>query len=159
MSQTKFDAWLYCHENCEEAFSMVTSDLLESEQFQGLSQAARIFYIVLATHKRTTIQKQCLYMSLTKYHKLQGDNWTKEEIKLESGQGIKKGKPIPPYFVIPEKHLKEYGYKSSYATKLKNELIQKGFIETFAFEKGKDGYSNYNCKTPTIYKFVNKWKK
>lgn len=158
MKKTKFDDWLYCNENCEESFSMVTADLLESPQFQDLSHAARMFYITIATHKRTSIQKACLYRTLKEYHKRQGDNVSDEDIKHEVGTA-KRQKKQSPLFVIPEKHLKYYGYSSSYASKLKNELIENGFIEVFFFSKYKGGYSYYNSKTPTIYKFVNKWKR
>lgn len=158
MSKTKFDDWLYCNPDCEEAFSMVTSDLLESVQFQSLTHAARAFYIVLATHKRTDIQRKALFCALEEYHTRKGDNYTKQDICYEAGTAIRQ-KKLSPYFVIPEKQLKRYGYSSSYASKLKNELIKKGFIEIVFFSKNKDGYSHYNSKTPTIYKFVNKWKR
>lgn len=158
MSKVKFDEWLYCNPNCEEAFSMVTSDLLESEQFQSLGHAARMFYIMLATHKRTSIQKRCLYETLKQYHKLQGDNLSDEDIMHEAGTA-KRQRYNSPYFVIPEAHLKYYGYRASYASKLKKELIDKGFIEEVFFSKYSGGYSHYNSKTPTIYKFVNRWKR
>lgn len=153
----KYDEWLYCHPDCENAFAMVTADLLESKQFMSLSYAARFFYIILAAHKKTTSQRQCLYMTLKDYHRIQNDGKSDLDIQFEAGT-LKRQKKDSPFFVIPEKQLREYGLTGSYATKLKNELIEKGFISEVFFTKDKNGYSNYNSKTPTLYRFSSKWK-
>ncbi len=156
--KSKIDSWLYCNSEYENAFSMVTADLLESTKYKSLSHAAQAFYIVLVTHKKTTIQRTTLFKTLQDYHKLTGQEIDDYDISVKSGsyQRLKKDSP---YFVIPEKQLKAYGYSSQYASKLKKELIEKGFIKVFAFDKGTGGYCHAFSKKPTIYKFVNDWKR
>jgi hypothetical protein len=141
-------------------FSRITSDLLQSEPFQNLSHAARAFYIVLVTHKNTALQRECLFNSLKDYHKLTGNEVTDFDLSVEAGT-YSRQKYDSPYFVIPEKQLKEYGYSSQYANKLKKELINNGFIEIFANAKSinNDSYCRCSSKRVTIYKFVNYWKR
>ena len=67
-----------------------------------------------------------------------------------------KGKYHRGYFVFPEGHALEYGFKASYAKQLKAKLIEKGFIRIVAGGKGKKtGYQ----KNSTLYAFCNEWKK
>ena len=112
-------------------FAMVTSDIFASKQFQELSNAARIFYLVCATHKQTIEQSTCLFNALKEYYTLFGEEKTDYDLRLMAGQE-KKAKIKSPYFVIPQSQLEQYGYTASYATKLKKELIDKKFIKVFA---------------------------
>ena len=57
-------------------FAMVTSDIFASKQFQELSNAARIFYLVCATHKQTIEQSTCLFNALKEYYTLFGEEKT-----------------------------------------------------------------------------------
>ena len=148
------------HDDAFSNFSMVTSNLLQSAPFQNLSHAARAFYIVLVTHKNTALQRECLYNALKDYHKLTGKDVSDFDLAIEAGTHCKQ-KYDSPLVVIPEKQLKEYGYTAQYANKLKKELIEKGFIEIFANGKSisKESYCSCSSKRPTIYKFVNTWKR
>lgn len=141
----------------ESNFSMITSNLLRSKAYQSLSHAARDFYIVLCTHKQTVEQTETLFASLKEYYKLRGVEKTDYDLRLEAGQDKRSVKKSSK-FVIPSKQLREYGYSDSYASKLKKELINHGFIKVFANEKRK---SNNKCfdKNVTIYEFISNWKK
>lgn len=156
--RTKLDSWLYCNTEYENAFAMVTADLLESDAYKSLSHAAQAFYIVLVTHKKTGLQRKTLFNTLKDYHNLTGEPIDDFDISCEAGTYAKLKKDSP-YFVIPEKQLKAYGYSSQYASKLKKELIAKGFIKIYAFDKGTGGYSHAFSKKPTVYKFIDEWKK
>lgn len=145
-------------------FAMVTSDLFASKQFQELSHAARAFYLVCATHKQTPEQSTCLYNSLKEYYQLLGEEKTDYDLRLMAGQE-KRAKVKSTYFVIPQSQLEQYGYKASYASKLKRELIEKGFIKVFANEKKHSTSDRYTqgsnrdfSKQVTIYEFINDWK-
>lgn len=140
-------------------YSRVTSDLLMSKSYQELSHAARAFYIVLVTHKHTKIQSETLFNSLKEYYERLGIEKTKEDLQGESDQWEKWHGGESKKFVIPEKQLKEYGYSSAYASKLKRELIEKGFIKVFANRKGKGAINQDYSKSVTIYEFSNAWKK
>lgn len=155
-----------CYDEDATYFAMVSADLLSSSQFQSLSHAARMFYIVCATHKETPEQINCLRNSLKEYHKLAGIAITEDDLDDMAGvrdnKKRKRSKITSSYFVIPEKHLKQYGYSSSYANKLKKQLIENGFIKIFANEKkhstGQQGSNRDFSKRVTIYQFTNSWK-
>lgn len=143
-------------------FAMITSNLLASEQFQKLSYAARAFYLMCAIHKQTPEQSTCLFNALKEYYTLIGEEKTDYDIRLDAGQqGNARVKSS--YFVIPQKQLKQYGFSTTYATKLKDELIDKKFIKAFANDK-KHGANNAQgsnrdfSNRMTIYQFINDWK-
>lgn len=133
---------------------MLTPDLFEEKAFQSLSHAARTFYILLATHKETDIQRMCLYNTLKDYNRIFDLGWSEQTI-LDEAMPNKKTKITHGYFVIPQKHLLTYGYKPSYATKLKKELIDAGFIKVAYGDKGK--YNAWNDNV-TVYQFSSEWK-
>lgn len=144
--------WLYA-ENCSEKFCMLPPELFEEPAFMSLSCAAKLFYILINTHYATNSQRSCLYETLTEYNELCGLGLTEFDIRNEAFC-TKKSKFIKGYFVIPEKHLKSYGYSSQYANKCKKELLNAGFIEV---EYGaKDLHKAWTAVT--IYKFSNRWK-
>jgi len=136
-------------------FSMVTDNLLRAKQFQELSAAAKNFYVICCTHKKTAQQSQCLYMALKEYYQTIGEEKPDIEISYEAGT-CKKSYRESDKFVIPQSHLAEYGISPQYASKLKKELIAKGFIRIFA--NGKHKHNAYD-KRVTIYEFINDWKK
>lgn len=134
-----------------------------SKQFQDLSYAAQVFYILCATHKQTPLQSQALFNALREYYDLIGEGKSDYDIRVMAGQE-RKARTKSPYFVIPQKHLDEYGFGASYATKLKRELIQHGFIKVFANSKahGAGNHQGANrdfSKRVTVYEFTNDWKK
>lgn len=145
-------------------FAMVTSNLFASKQFQELSHAARAFYLMCATHKQTSEQSACLYNALKEYYTLLGEEKTDYDLRLMAGQE-KRAKIKSTYFVIPQSQLEQYGYKPSYASKLKKELIEKKFIKVFANEKKHSTSGRYTqgsnrdfSKQVTIYQFISDWK-
>lgn len=144
-------------------FAMVTADLFRSWQFQELTHASKIFYMICATHKETPEQTQCLFNSLKEYFTLKGEVISDFDLQLLSGQN-KRAKLKSMLFVIPESHLKQYGISSQYASKLKKELIEKGFIKIYANEKkhaggNLQGANRDFSKRVTIYEFINDWKR
>lgn len=145
-------------------FGMVTSNLLKNGNFQDVSYAGRYFYLCCAVHKQTTEQSHCLYCSLKEYYNLLGEHREEIDLQAEAGQ-TPKSRLTSMKFVFPESHLKEYGFTKSYASKLKQELIDKGFIKIFANEKkhsrnGEQGANRDNSKRVTIYEFTTSdWKK
>ena len=133
---------------------MLPPELFESEAFQKLSHAARTFYILLAVHKETDIQRSCLYEALKEYNSLLDLGLSEKDIEEEAKPG-KRTKYSNGYFVIPQKHLEAYGYKAPYASKLKKELIEAGFIKIKYGGKGRYNAWNENI---TIYQFSGQWK-
>jgi hypothetical protein len=119
-------------------------------------------YLVCAIHKQTKEQSECLYKTLEEYYNLLGEPKSEIDLKIEAGQ-TDRSRLTSMKFVIPESHLAQYGIKKSYAKKLKQELIDKGFIKIFANEKkhsknGEQGANRDNSKRVTIYEFISNWK-
>lgn len=155
--------YLYC-DDAFCGFAMVTSNLFCSNQFQELTHAARAFYLVCAAHKQTPEQSTCLYNALKEYYTLLGEEKTEYDLRVMAGQE-KRAKIKSTYFVMPQSHLEQYGYKASYANKLKNELIEKKFIKVFANKKKHSTSGRYTqgtnrdfSKQITIYQFISDWK-
>lgn len=151
--EIKIHKWLYSGE-LSEKFLMLPPDLFEEPAFQALSHAARLFYIVLCVHKETDIQRSCLYKALKEYNTILGLGLTDDDI-LDEATPNKRTKYTSGYFVAPIKQLAAYGYKPNYVTKLKKELIEKGFINIKYGQKGK--YNGWN-ENVTVYQFSDKWK-
>ncbi len=146
----------FLYENeCSDNFAMIPPDLFESSKFQALSNAARTFYLLLVVHQSSQMQRSCLHETLLTYNDLLQWNKNKEDINLLVW-GNKRTHTFSDLFVIPSKQLKVYGYSDSYATKLKKELLQAGFIKEYCGGKGR--YTAWS-KNVTIYQFSNKWKK
>lgn len=150
----KVPSYLY-FDDSDSNFSMITSNLLSSKEFQELSYAGRMFYIVLVTHKNTPEQRNCLYSSLKEYYMILGIDKPDVDIKCDAGLYPKAIKHSM-LFVIPQKQLAQYGYSPQYASKLKKELIEHGFIKIKYGGKGK--YNAWNDNV-TVYEFTNDWKK
>ena len=157
MSNTpKFHKWL-CPEEpkmMSGRFLMLPPEVFETKEFQNLTYASKCFYILLNVHKETSIQQNCLYSALTEYNQIYGLGMSDIDIQLEAYP--RKEKLSHGYFVIPQKHLNNYGYCSAqYANKLKNELIKNGFIRAKYGGKGKTmGW----LKNVTVYQFLTPWK-
>lgn len=141
--------WLY-DECCSGFFCMIPPDILESKNFQGLSYAAKIFYITLNIHKNTKRQRDLLYKTLDEYNRIFDLGMSEDRLEDEALPN-RKTKYTSGYFVAPETHMKEYGYSKSYQSKLKRELIKKGFIRIKWGGKGK--YSAWD-KNVTVYQFI-----
>jgi hypothetical protein len=95
-----------------------------------------------------------LYAALKEYNTILGLGLTDDDI-LDEATPNKRTKYTSGYFVAPIKQLAAYGYKPNYVTKLKKELIEKGFISIKYGQKGKFNAWNENV---TIYQFSDKWK-
>lgn len=156
MSKRKANTELefFCPGDCSGKFFMLPPELVQSPQFCELSCAAQVFYLRLCAHKQTEIQRQCLYAALTEYNKLLDLELSDFDIQNEATPN-KHTKYTSHYFVAPVKQMELYGYKANYVTKLKKELIDKGFIEVVFGGKGRFNGWNENV---TIYKFSGKWK-
>lgn len=154
-SNTKIHKWLHDNE-ISGRFLMLPPELFEYKEVQALSYAAAYFYIVLNAHKETEIQRACLYNALHEYNTILDLGMSEQDILDEARPG-KRTKYSKGYFVAPAKQLYEqYGFKKNYVTKLKKELIEKGFIRIAYGGKGK--YNGWN-ENVTVYQFTNKWKK
>lgn len=144
-----------CNEYMSGKFSMVTPELLEHDGFQNLSYGAQMFYIVLLTHKETDQQRSCLFATLKEYNEILNLGMTDVDIRTEATPNARSGNYSHGYFVAPSKQLEQYGYTRANITRLKNELIEKGFIRAAFGGKGK--YNGWN-KNVTIYQFIDTWK-
>ena len=149
---TKIHKWL-CPGEVSGRFLMLPPDIYENANFQALKPAARDFYIFLNAYRETEPQRACLHEALTEYNRLEDLGLTEFDINEEARPG-KHTKYNQGYFVAPLKHLEKHGYKKSYVTKLKKELIEKGFIRIAYGGKGR--YCGWN-QNATIYQFVNTW--
>ena len=156
-SGTKIHKYLYNDNGIllSGKFLMLPPEILEEKAFQELSHGARLFYIVLCVHKETEVQRACLYKALQEYNEVCGLGLADIDIKNEATPN-KHTKITHNYFVAPLKQLEAYGYKASYITKLKKELIEHGFIKVVYAKKGK--YSGWENNV-TVYQFSNEWKK
>lgn len=152
-SKTKIHKYLY-NTDLSGKFLMLPPEIFEEKAFQELSYGARQFYILLCVHKETDIQRACLYKALQEYNEVCGLGLAEIDLKNEA-MPSKRTKITSNYFVAPLKQLEVYGYKKSYITKLKKELIDKGFIRVVYAQKGR--YSGWE-KNVTVYQFSNKWK-
>ena len=145
--------WLY-DEEVSGKFLMLPPELFEYPAFQNLSHAARTFYILLNTHKETEMQRACLYEALKTYNQIFDLHMSENDL-LDEATPNKRTKYTSGYFVIPQKHLAMYGYKPAYASKLKKELIEAGFIRVKFGKKLKHNAWNENV---TVYQFIDDWK-
>ncbi len=134
---------------------MIPPDIFKEPAFQRLSHAARDFYMMLNAHYAEDQQRNCLYETLKEYNDIFGLGMTEDDIKNEA-YTTTKSRYYQGFFVIPQKHLKEYGYSPQYANKLKKELIAAGFIKAKYGNKGKETAWSRNV---TVYQFVDDWKK
>lgn len=154
----KINAWARPVDNKDLCgnFLMLPPELLRDETFKSMKSAYRLYYISILTYRETAQGKATLLDTLKDYCRIGGtpelDNMTEFDIANEVNP---KGKYHRGYFVFPESHALEYGFKASYAKKIKATLIEKGFIREVAGGKGKQtGYQ----KNATLYAFDNKWK-
>ena len=151
--RTNIPPFLYDDET-EGKFVMLVPELYESKAFQALSHAARNFYVLLAAHAASAEQRQCLYQTLSAYNDILQLGMNKEDLRV-AVNGDTRRNIFSTLFVIPEKHLKRYGYSSQYANKLKNELIDAGFMCVKYGGKGR--YTGWAQNT-TVYGFSMTWK-
>lgn len=143
----------YRHE-ASDRFFMLTTDLFECVEFRKLGNAAQVFYLNLCAHMQTEEQRTCLYSVLKDYREILGKDWSDEELKVMVN-GNKRTGTFPTMFVIPDKHLEQYGYSSSQASNLKKELIEAGFIRVKYGGKGRAcGWT----RNTTVYEFSFDWK-
>ena len=154
MSKTKIHGWL-CPGEVSGRFLMLPPDIYESPQFQALKPAARDFYIFLNAYRETEPQRACLQKVLTEYNRILDLGLSDFEINEEARPG-KHTKYNKGYFVAPLKHLEKHGYKKGYITKLKKELIDKGFIKVVYGGKGRFNGWNQNA---TVYQFIGNWQR
>ena len=157
-NKPRFHKWLCPIEpkNMSGVFSMIPPEIFRTEEVKNLSPAGRAFYICLNIHKETLEQQHLLYTVLTEYNNLFGLGLSEIDIFYEAYPfRAKKDNLSHGYFVIPDKHLKQYGYSPQYASKLKKELIKKGFIR---IKYGGKGKCSVWSKNVTIYQFIDKWK-
>lgn len=136
-------------------FLMLVPELFKSKSFQNLSMAARLLYIALCTHKQDEDQRACLKKALEDYNRIFNLGMSEGQI-LDEATPNKRTKYTSNYFVAPNKHMEEYGFKKNYVTKLMNELKENGFIKEAYGGKGRYGGWNTNV---TVYQFSNEWKK
>ena len=142
---SRLPPWLY-EDNPVSSFGLVTSDLLKSKQFQGLSNPAKHLLIVLIVHARTREGQQCCFNALKEY--FMGLGAKEDGARFDASNLVHtEGKA----FVFPAKHYKGYGFEKRTVCKYMSELKEKGFVEVKLC--GKNQYK------PNIYLFSEKWKK
>lgn len=155
MGKVEKPAYVY-ETDSDSKFGMITGDLLRSKTFQGLSKTAQIFYIDCVVHKAEEDQSKLLYNALAYYY-ASIPGMTSEDVKNDAGQN-RKTLIRTTKFVFPEEHLSEYGYSPQLANKYKNELIEKGFIKIAHKDKAHMLEGKW-IKMPTVYEFINDWKR
>lgn len=153
--------WQY-FKNPFDNYTMVTADLLQSEQFQSLTPAAKNMYILVLVHANTKASIECTYCTLNDYFKLTGKEIPEIDLAELVGTRNRKKTFGSPYFVLPKKQMQAYGITTSYASKYIGQLINAGFLTKFCFDKGhyttaENGHNDFD-RLPTVYKFSNKWK-
>lgn len=141
--------------DCSGRFIMLPPDLFESGAFQGLSHAARAFYLCIAAHTATDFERQACFSVMKQYGDIMGHDWDDGYITEKVGGHFGKKTYHTKLFIFPDSHAKNYGYSASYSNKLKSELIEKGFIKIKYAGKGR--YTGWS-KNATIYAFSNRWK-
>lgn len=132
---------------------MLPPELYQSTKWQALKPAARDFYIFLNTYRETEQQRACLFEALTGYNRVLDLGLSDFDIDAEARPN-KHTKYNQGYFVCPEEHYKEYGYKKDYVRKLKKQLIDSGFIRVKYQGLGRAlGFK----KNITVYQFISDW--
>lgn len=144
-------------------YAMISNDLLKADPFRELTNAERLMYLVLVTHSASSDCVTCLYWTLRAYHEKTGKVIPEIDLQEQVGTRARKKQFGSPFFVFPEKHMKQYGYTASQARKLIKALIEKGFIEKYCNDKAhclstENGLADFS-QMPTVYRFSEKWKK
>ena len=152
MTKNKIHGWL-CPGEVSGRFLMLPPELFEAPQFQLLTPAAARLYIFLNVYRETEPQRACLHEALTEYNRIYDLGLTDFDINEQARPG-KSSKFNKGYFVAPLKHLEAHGFKKNYVTKLKKELIAKGFIRIAYGGKGR--FNGWNQNT-TVYQFISDW--
>lgn len=129
-------SWEY-NQDPQSRWAKISIDLLTAPAFIDLSYAARMFYISILVHKHDSLQSQCLYNSLRDYYNIIGEDVSEEDLKYHCGD-YEHCRKAAPKFVFPEKQFIKYGFSAPYATKIKKELVEAGFIKVFANIKLKE---------------------
>lgn len=150
--KTKIHEWL-CPGDVSGRFLMLPPELYQSPQWQALKPAARDFYVFLNVYRETEQQRSCLHKVLTAYNSALNIGLTDFDITNEARPG-KHTKYNSGYFVCPEEHFEEYGYKKSYVKDLKKQLIDNGFMRIAYSGIGRvQGFKN----NITVYQFTRNW--
>lgn len=155
--------YLY-YDNPFSQYARITNDLMRSEAFRKLPPGLRLFYIVLVVHSFSEEQTTCLFQTLKDYHKMTGKEISDFDLSVEAGT-YRRGNWGSKYFVFPEKHANMYGYSKQLSSNNLKALRERGFIDVFCFDKGhfkkgEDGkYTHDFDRTPTVYQFVDTWKR
>lgn len=134
-------------------FSMIPPELGVHPAFNRLTLAAQLLYIKLNMYKETEQQRRNLYKALKDYNTLYDLGMTDFDIEAEATPR-KHTKYSSGYFVFPEKVHEEWGFTTSYVSKLKKQLIDNGFIRVVYGGKGR--YNGWNTNE-TVYQFIDKW--
>lgn len=143
--KSRLPPWLY-EDNPESSFGIVTSDLLKSKQFQGLSLPAKHLLVVLIAHAKTREAQQCCFLALQDYFMALGEQ-KNTAIQDASFLVHTEGRA----FVFPAKQYGVYGFERRTVCKYMKELRESGFIDL--------KFSGKNQYSPNVYLFSEGWKK
>lgn len=136
--------WAY-EDNPFSTFGMIYTDLLKSKQYQSLSCATKLFFIVCIAHSRTQEGQECLYNALKERYTKLGIKKSEFDLNKEvHDEEYKK-------FVFPKKHYEKYGYSKAYVCKCFAELKKQGFIKVVQCGKA--------AIRVNIYEFSTEWKR
>ena len=156
--------YLY-YKNPLSTYARVTNDLIKSKPFQDLPISLQKFYLVLIIHSFTEEQTKCLFKTLKDYHDMTGNEVSDFDLSVEVGTYRRSKNYGSKFFVFPQKHAEQYGYSSQYSSKCLAALCKHGFIKKYCFDKGhykvgQDGaYTQDFFRLPTVYKFIDTWKR
>lgn len=115
-------------------------DLMKSLKFQAMTKQAQLFYMVCLANYHDDVARASLKKHIREDNLFNGrDEFADIDYYLSNG-----------YFVMPAKHMEEYGYKRSNGCKLITELIDHGFVEKVE--------NNKHRKKVNVYRFSAKWK-
>lgn len=121
-------------------------DILKSSAFQALSKPAQMFYFVCLANMHDDKARASLKNHIMETHESIEAAGRLYNLDIDKYLDSKNG-----YFIMPAKHLKQYGYTRGNGWKLMNELIDAGFVEKVE--------ANKHRKKENVYRFSTAWKR
>lgn len=126
-------------------FGFVYVSLVQSEQFNRLPCAAKVFYFDCVAQLHDSTAHAALMYHIREDLELCGETQATITTRLKEIGDYKNG-----YFVFPANHMEKYGYARSTGTNLMKTLIEAGFVEKVE--------ENQHRWKINVYKFSSKWK-
>lgn len=143
--KTQAPAWAI-EDNPYSKWARLYVDILKAPAFQSLSTPAQFFYFVCLANMHDDTARASLKRHIAETHETVEAAGHLYNLDIDQYLDSRNG-----YFIMPAKHIEQYGLTRQYGYKLLQELITAGFVEKVE--------PNKHRKKENVYRFSAAWKK